>query len=48
MDFSETIVIYDLKLATDDRSDKTFLLTLNFVPSGLYAPCLGAMSCIKS
>ena len=27
MDFSETIVIYDLKLATDDRSDKKFLLT---------------------
>ena len=27
MDFSETIVLYDLKLATDDRSDKTFLLT---------------------
>ena len=27
MDFSETIVVYDLKLATDDRSDKKFLLT---------------------
>ena len=27
MDFSETIVIYDFKLATDDRSDKKFLLT---------------------
>ena len=27
MDFSETIVIYDLKLAVDDRSDKQFLLT---------------------
>ena len=27
MDFSETIVIYDLKLATDDRSNKKFLLT---------------------
>ena len=26
MDFSETIVVYDLKLATDDWSDK-FLLT---------------------
>ena len=25
--FSETIVVYDLKLATDDRSDKKFLLT---------------------
>ena len=25
VDFSETIVIYDLKLATDDRSDKKFL-----------------------
>ena len=27
MDFSETIIVYDLKLATDDRSDKKFLLT---------------------
>ena len=26
-DFSETIVVYDLKLATGDRSDKKFLLT---------------------
>ena len=34
MDFSETIVIYDLKLATDDRSDKKFLLTSKFCPLG--------------
>ena len=34
MDFSETIVAYDLKLATDDRSYKKFLLTSNFVPWG--------------
>ena len=27
MDFSETIVFYDLKLATDVRSDKNVLLT---------------------
>ena len=27
IDFSETIVVYDLKLATDDQSDKKFLLT---------------------
>ena len=27
MDFSKTIVVYDLKLATDDWSDKKFLLT---------------------
>ena len=27
MAFSETIVVYDMKLATDDRSDKKFLLT---------------------
>ena len=25
--FSETVVVYDLKLATDDQSDKKFLLT---------------------
>ena len=43
MDFSETIVVYDLKLATDDRSDKKFLLTSNFVPWRLYAPCPGAI-----
>ena len=27
MDFLETIVVYDLKLATDDQSDKKFVLT---------------------
>ena len=32
MDFSETIVVYDLKLATDDRSDKKFLLTSKLCP----------------
>ena len=41
MDFSETIVVYDLKLATDDRSDKKFLLTSKLSPGGLYAPCPG-------
>ena len=42
MDFSETIVVYDLKLATDDQSDKKFLLTSKLCPLGLlhiYAPC---------
>ena len=34
MDFSETIVIYDLKLATDDQSDKKFLLTSKLCPLG--------------
>ena len=38
MDFSETIVVYDLKLATDDRSDKKFLLTSKLCPLG--AECL--------
>ena len=41
MDFSETIDIYDLKLATDDRSDKKFLLTSKLCP--LDAPCPGAI-----
>ena len=27
MDFSETFVVYDLKLATDDWSDKKYPLT---------------------
>ena len=30
--FSETIVVYDLKLATNDRSDKKFLLTSKLRP----------------
>ena len=34
VDFSETIVVYDLKLATDDRSDKKFLLTSKLCPLG--------------
>ena len=49
MDFSETIVIYDLKLATDDRSDKKFLLTSKLCP--LWAVCLlpalGLYTCIN-
>ena len=38
MDFSETVVVYDLKLATDDRSDKKFLLTSKLCP--LVVVCL--------
>ena len=38
MDFSETIVNYDLKLATDDRSDKKFLLTSKLCPLGAVCP----------
>ena len=38
MDSSETIVVYDLKLATDDRSDKKFLLTSKFCPQGAVCP----------
>ena len=34
VDFSETIVVYDLKLATDDRRDKKFLLTSKPCPLG--------------
>ena len=45
MGFSEIIVVYDLKLATDDRSDKKFLFCLhqNYVPGGLYVPCPGTI-----
>ena len=32
MAFSETIVVYDLKLATDDQSDKKFLLISKLFP----------------
>ena len=38
MDFSETIVVYDLKLATDDRSDKKFLLTSKHCSPGAVCP----------
>ena len=42
MGFSETIVVYDLKLATDDRSDKKFLLTSKLCPLGaVYPPARG-------
>ena len=32
VDFSETVVVYDLKMATDDRSDKKLLLTSKLCP----------------
>ena len=32
--FSETIVVYDLKLAIDDRNVKKFLLTSKYCPLG--------------
>ena len=40
MDFSETIVVYDLKLATDDWSDKKFLLTSILCPQRAVCPLL--------
>ena len=40
MDFSETVVVYDLKLATDDRSDKKFQLTSKLCPLGAVCPLL--------
>ena len=38
IDIPETIVVYDLKLATDDLSDKKFLLTLKLCPLGAICP----------
>ena len=38
VDFSETIVVYDLKLATDDWSHKKFLLTSKHCPLGAVWP----------
>ena len=38
MDFSETIVAYDFKLATDDRSDMKFLLTSKLCTLGPVCP----------
>ena len=43
MIFSETIVVYDLKLATDDRSDKKFMLTSKLCPLEAVCPCPGAI-----
>ena len=43
MDFSETTVIFDLKLSKDDLNDKKFLLTSKLLPLGLTAPCPGAI-----
>ena len=37
-DFSETVVVYDLKQATDDRSDKKFWLTSKLCPLGAVCP----------
>ena len=34
MDFSENIVVFDLKLATDDLRDKKFLFTSKLCPLG--------------
>ena len=49
MDFSESIVVYDLKLATNDRSDKKFLLTSKLCPLGAVCPpAPGLYTCIKS
>ena len=56
MNFSEIIVVYDLKLATDDRSDKKFLLTSKLCPLGAVCPLLRGYihvlnhetNCIKS
>ena len=47
MDFSETVVVYDLKLATDDRSDKKFLLTSKLCPLGAVCPLPGAIYMYK-
>ena len=43
MDLSETSVVYDLKLATDDRSGKKFPLTSKLCPLGAVCPLPGAI-----
>ena len=48
-DFSESIVVYDLKLATDDQSDEKFLLTSKICPLwAVCPPAPGLYTCIKS
>ena len=46
MDFSETVVVYDLKLAADDRSDKKFLLMSKLCPLGAVCPLPRGYTCI--
>ena len=49
IDFSETIVDYDLKLAIDDRSDKQSLLMSKSCPlEGCMPPAPGIYTCVKS
>ena len=44
MDFWETIVVYDLKLATDDWSDKNFFFYVKTLSPGVcMPPCPGAI-----
>ena len=38
MDFSKPLVVFDLKLATEDRSDKKFLLTAILCPLRAVCP----------
>ena len=38
MDFSETIIVYHMKLATDYRTDMKFLLPANLCPLGAVCP----------
>ena len=47
MDFSETIVVYDLKLATDDRSDKFLLTSKLLSPGDCMPPAPGLYVCTK-
>ena len=48
MNFQETIVVYDLKLATDELSHKKFLLTSKLCPLGaVWPPGPGLYTCIK-
>ena len=49
MDFSETVVVYDLKLATDDLSDKKVSIYIKTLSTGgCMLPAPGLYTCIKS
>ena len=48
MDFSVTIVVCDLKLATDDRSDEVFDDIKTLSPGGCMPTAPGLYTCIKS
>ena len=47
MDFSDTVVVHDLKLTTDYRSGKKFLLTSKLCSLGTICPLKGYINVLN-